>query len=178
MTNKPTPPIAAVKPKELILHGHTRTDNYFWLREKENPEVLSYLAAENAYTEAMMAHTQSLQDALYNELVGRIQETDSSAPVKRGRYFYYSRTEAGKQYKIHCRKHGSLAAPEEILLDENALAAETSYFKLGVFEMSPNQKLLAYSTDTSGGERYTLVVKNLDTGEMLADAVPNTFYSV
>ncbi len=178
MNDSPKPPIAAIKPKELTLHGQTRIDNYFWLRERDNPEVLSYLAAENRYTEAMMAPTKPLQEELYNEMVGRIQETDSSAPVKKGDYFYYDRTEAGQQYKIHCRKHGSLDAPEEILLDENALAADTSYFKLGIFEVSPNQKLLAYSTDTSGGERYTLVVKDLASGEMLADAVPNTFYSV
>ena len=160
------------------MHGHTRVDNYFWLRERDNPEVISYLDAENRYTEAMMAHTQPLQEELYAEMVGRIQETDSSAPVKKGDYFYYHRTEAGQQYKIHCRKHGSLDAPEEILLDENGLAADTKYFKLGIFEVSPDQQLLAYSTDTSGGERYTLVVKNLTTGEMLADAVPDTFYSV
>ncbi|MCA9946786.1 MAG: S9 family peptidase, partial [Anaerolineales bacterium] len=178
MNTNPSPPIAAIKPKELTLHGHTRIDNYFWLRERENPEVIAYLEAENAYTEKMMAHTKPLQEELYAEMVGRIQETDSSAPVKKGDYFYYDRTEAGKQYKIHCRKRGSLDAPEEILLDENELAANTSYFKLGILQISPNQQLLAYSTDTSGAERYTLVVKNLTTGKMLSDAVPNTFYSV
>lgn len=178
MNKKRTPPIAAIKPKELTLHGHTRTDNYFWLREKENPEVIAYLEAENAYTETMMAHTKELQEQLYEELVGRIQETDSSAPIKRGDYFYYNRTEAGKQYKIHCRKHGSLQAEEEILLDENELATTADYFRLGIFEISPNQQLLAYSTDTSGAERYTLVVKDLASGELLSDAVPNTFYSV
>lgn len=178
MTNAPTPPVAAIKPKELTLHDHTRTDNYFWLREKDNPEVIAYLEAENRYTEAIMAHTESLQEELYQELVGRIQETDSTAPVKKGNFYYYSRTEAGKQYKIHCRKEGSLDAPEQILLDENALAAESSYFRLGVFEVSPNQQLLAYSTDTTGSERYTLVVKDLVSGEMLPDAVPNTFYSM
>ncbi|MCP4420810.1 MAG: S9 family peptidase [Chloroflexi bacterium] len=178
MTNKPIPPIAAIKPKELMLHGHTRTDNYFWLREKENPEVIAYLEAENSYTEAMTAHSEPLQEKLYEEMVGRIQETDSSAPVKRGDYFYYSRTEAGKQYPIHCRKQGSLDSTEEILLDENKLAAETKYFRLGIFEISPNQQLLAYSSDTSGAERYTLVVKDLASGNLLPDAVPNTFYSV
>ncbi|WP_420630048.1 S9 family peptidase [Candidatus Leptofilum sp.] len=178
MNSKPTPPIAAVKPKELTLHGHSRIDNYFWLREKENPEVIAYLEAENAYTEAMMAHTRPLQEELYEEMVGRIQETDSTAPVKKGDFYYYSRTEAGKQYQIHCRKHGSLDAPEEILLDENVLAAESSYFRLGIFAVSPNQQLLAYSTDSSGGERYILVVKDLTTGEMLTDVVPDTFYSV
>jgi oligopeptidase B len=178
MNTQPSPPIAAIKPKELTIHGHTRVDNYFWLRERENPDVITYLESENAYTEAMLAHTKPLQEALYTEMVGRIQETDGTAPIKKGEYFYYDRTEAGQQYKIHCRKHGSLDAPEEILLDENALAAETKYFKLGIFQVSPNQQLLAYSTDTTGGERYTLVVKNLATGEMLADAVPDTFYSV
>jgi oligopeptidase B len=178
MSESPTPPVAAIKPTKLTLHDHTRLDNYFWLREKENSEVIAYLEAENSYTEAMTAHTKPLQEQLYKELVGRIQETDSSAPVRRGDYFYYSRTEAGKQYKIHCRKHGSMEANEEILLDENELAAATDYFRLGIFEISPNQQLLAYSTDTSGAERYTLVVKDLASGELLPDSIPNTMYSV
>lgn len=178
MSAIPTPPLAAIKPHELTAHGHTRVDNYYWLREKENPEVLAYLAAENAYTQAMTAHTEKLQETVYREMVDRIQETDQSAPVKKGDYFYYARTEAEKQYKIHCRKQGSLDAPEEILLDENELAAGADYFRLGVFQVSPDQTLLAYSTDTSGGERYTLVVKDLRTGDLLPDRLENTYYAV
>ncbi len=173
-----TPPIAAVRPHEMTIHGHTRIDNYFWLREKSNPEVIAYLEAENAYTQTGMAHTAVLQETLYQEMVGRIQETDRSAPVAHGGYFYYTRTEAGQQYAIHCRKKGSLDAPEEILLDENALAAGTDYFKVGVFAPSPDHTLLAYSTDTSGGERYTIYIKNLVTGKLLPDQISNTSYSV
>ncbi|HRQ37155.1 MAG TPA: S9 family peptidase [Chloroflexota bacterium] len=173
----PTPPQAAIHPHELTLHGRTRTDNYFWLRERENPDVLAYLAAENAYMQAMMAHTEPLQDKLYQEMVGRIQETDSTVPVRLGDNYYYTRTEAGLQYEIHCRKVGSLDAPEEILIDENALAEGQPYFKMGIFKPSPDQKILAYSTDTSGGERYTMHFKNLDTGELLPDQVPNTSYT-
>ncbi|MCP5097686.1 MAG: S9 family peptidase, partial [Chloroflexi bacterium] len=106
----------------------------------------------------------------------RIQETDSTAPYKKGDYYYYSRTEAGKQYKIHCRKFGSLDADEEIILDENVLAEGTKYFKLGIAKVSPNQQLLAYSIDTSGGEKYTVVVKDLQSGELYSDQIENTFY--
>ena len=170
------PPIAKIKSKELTLHGHTRIDNYYWLREKTNPDVIAHLEAENAYTQAMMAHTTNLQETLYKEMVGRIQETDSTAPYKKRDYYYYSRTEAGKQYKIHCRKLGSMDAEEEIILDENVLAEGNDYFKLGVAEISPNQHLLAYSTDTSGGEKYTVFVKDLRTGDLFSDQIENTFY--
>jgi oligopeptidase B len=178
MTQQPTPPIAAVKPHNITTHGHIRTDNYYWLREKENPEVIAYLEAENAYMQAMTAHTTDLQQTLYEEMVGRIQETDSTAPVKHGDFYYYTRTEAGKQYKIHCRKRGSLDVPEEILLDENALAADKDYFRVGVTRISPDHTLLAYCTDTTGSEHYTIFVKNLATGELLPDQIPNTIYSL
>jgi oligopeptidase B len=177
MTNTPTPPIALVKPAELITHGRTRVDNYFWLRERENPDVLAYIEAENGYTQAVMAHTLPLQEKLYQEMVGRIQETDSSVPVRMGENYYYTRTEAGQQYKIHCRKVGSLGAPEEVLIDENALAEGQPYFKMGIFKPGPDQNILAYSTDTSGGERYTIYFKNLETGEFLPDQITNTSYS-
>ena len=178
MTPKPTPPTAVIKPHTITTHNHTRTDNYYWLREKENAEVIAYLEAENAYMKAATDHTADLQQTLYEEMVGRIQETDSSAPVKHGNFYYYTRTEAGQQYKIHCRKQGSLDAPEEILLDENALAEGEKYFRIGVTRISPNHSLLAYSTDTSGGEHYTVFIKNLATGELLPDQIPNTIYSL
>ncbi len=171
------PPQATIRPHTLTLHGHTRIDNYYWLRERENPEVVAYLDAENSYMQAVMAHTEPLQDKLYQEMVGRIQETDHSVPVRLGNNYYYTRTEAGLQYEIHCRKLESLDAPEEILLDENALAAGQPYFKMGVFKPSPDQKILAYSTDTTGGERYTMQFKNLETGELLPDQIINTSYT-
>ncbi len=174
----PKPPVAEIVPKDVSVHNDKRVDDYFWLREKENPEVIDYLKAENAYTETMMAHTEKLQTQIYDELVGRIKETDLDVPVKWGDYFYYNRTEKGQQYSIYCRKAGSLDAEEEVLLDQNELAAGKEYFRLGVFEVSPNHKLLAYSVDTTGSETYTIKVKNLETGALLPDEVPGTYYSV
>ena len=172
-----TPPIAEKRPYPLTIHDDTRIDNYYWLREKESVDVLAYLKAENAFTQAKMAHTESLQQKLYEEMVGRIQETDSSVPVRKGNYFYYSRTEEGKQYAIHCRKKGALDAPEEILIDENSLAEGHDYFNLGTFEVSPNEQILAYATDTQGGERYTTFFKDLTTGELLPDHIEESGYS-
>jgi len=148
------------------------------LREKENPEVIDYLKAENTYTEAVMKHTKKLQKRLYNELLGRIKETDLSVPEKIDDYFYYSRTEEGKQYPYYCRKKGSLEAEEEILLDQNVLAEGHDYFGIGVFRVSPDHRLLAYSVDTKGSEMYTLTVKDLTTGELLQDKIENTYYGV
>lgn len=173
-----TPPVAKTDSKTDTVHGEERIDNYFWLREKSNTEVIEYLEAENRYTEAMMQHTEDFQEQLYQELLGRIQETDLSVPEKMGDYYYYTRTEEGKQYPIYCRKRGSLEAEEEILLDQNALAEGHEYLELGVYKISPNHQLLAYSTDTTGGESYTLYVKDLNTGQLLADQIPNTYYSV
>ncbi len=177
-TQEIQPPRAKVIPKKDTLFGDVRIDNYYWLRERDNPEVLDYLKAENAYTEAVMEPTKALQEKLFREMKGRIKETDLSVPVKWGGYYYYSRTEAGKQYRIHCRKKGSMKAPEEVLLDENQLAKEHDFLRIGVREVSPDHRLLAYSVDTSGSETYTLYIKNLETGELLSDAIPNTYYSV
>ncbi|MFQ5769817.1 MAG: S9 family peptidase [bacterium] len=173
-----SPPVATKLPKADTLYGAIRIDNYFWLRERDNPEVISYLKAENQYTKAMMKHTEKLQDNLYQELLGRMKETDLDVPEKIDQYYYYKRTEAGKQYQIYCRKKGSLKAPEEILLDQNELAASRDYFRIGVFKISPNHQLLAYSTDTTGAETYTIYVKNLNTGNLLKDEIPNTYYAV
>jgi oligopeptidase B len=172
------PPKASIKPFELTLHGHTRVDNYFWLRERENPDVIAYLEAENEYTQAMMAHTEGLQEQLYAEMIGRIQETDSTAPYQHGDYYYYSRTVEGLQYDIYCRKQGSLDAEEEVLLDLNEIAESYDYLKLGVFAVSPDHKLLAYSLDTTGGERLTLFVKDLENGRLLPDQIEDTSYFV
>ncbi|MEO0406451.1 MAG: S9 family peptidase [Cyanobacteria bacterium P01_A01_bin.135] len=171
--SSPTAPTAAPQPKTLEIHGDRRTDPYHWLRDRDDPKVIDYLKAENAYTEAVMAHTEDLQKQLYDEMLGRIQETDLSVPYRYGDYYYYSRTEEGKAYSIYCRKLGSLEATEEVLLDNNQLAEGEEYFSLGDFEISPNQALLAYSTDTNGSERYTLVFKSLKDGtqydEQLSD---------
>jgi len=173
-----SPPIAKTVPKEVTVHGDTRVDDYAWLRERENPEVTKYLEAENQYTEQVMAPLKPLQETLYKEILGRIQETDLSVPVRRDDYFYYARTEEGKAYSIYCRKHGSLDAPEEILLDANALAAGQKYFRIGNFSVSPDHRLLAYSTDVEGDEAHTIFVKELATGELLPDRITNTYYSL
>lgn len=172
------PPKAKIVTHTDTTFSDVRSDNYFWLRERRNPDVRDYLEAENKYTEQMMRHTKPLQKALYKEMVGRIKETDESVPYQMGAYFYYSRTEQGKQYRVHCRKKGSLQAPEEILIDENKLAEGHKYFRVGVFQVSPDQSLLAWSVDTTGGEKYTIYFKNLKTGEILPDQIPDTYYSL
>ena len=171
-------PVAKIVPRIHEIHGERRVDNYFWLRDRDNPEVIDYLKAENKYTEEMMKHTEEFQKRLYKELLSRIKETDLSVPQKIDDYYYYTRTEEGLQYKIHCRKKGSLDADEEILLDENAIGAGHQYFRLGVCKVSPDHRLLAYSINTTGSEVYTLHCKDLSTGELLKDKIPNTYYSV
>ncbi len=172
------PPVARKVPHEMTLHGETRVDHYFWLRDRSNPEVIAYLDAENAYTEEMMRHTQGLQEQLYAEMRGRIKETDQQVPEKRDGYYYYSCTEEGKQYPIFCRRHGGLDAEEELLLDQNQLAEGHAYCRIGAYRVSPDHRLLAYSVDTSGAEKYTLFVKDLNTGDLLPDQLPNTYYGV
>jgi oligopeptidase B len=156
------PPVAKKVPKIDTLHGDIRVDDYNWLRERSNPDVIDYLKAENSYTESMTAHLKSFQDSLYREIVARIKETDLSVPVKVDSYYYYSRTEEGKQYSIYCRKKGSLDAEEEILLDQNELAVGHEYLAIGIYEVSPNHRFLAYSIDTTGEEKYTLYIKDFD----------------
>ncbi len=171
-------PVAKIEPTTTTLHGDTRVDNYFWLRHRDDPDTLRYLEAENGYTQAMMRPAEPLQAKLYSEMLGRLQQTDLSVPVKRDNYFYYTRTEEGKQYPIYCRKQGSLEAEETILLDANSLAEGQKYFQMGVFAPSPNHQLLAYSTDLSGDEVFTIRVKDLDQGELLPDEIPNTTHSL
>lgn len=172
------PPAAKIVPTVTTIHGDTRTDNYFWLRNREDPDTLAYLEAENAYMQAEMQHTEELQARIYAEILSHIKQTDLTVPVKRDDYFYYTRTEEGKQYRIYCRKHGSLDAPEEVLLDGNAMAEGRNYFQIGVFAPSPNHKLLAYSVDFSGDEVFTVVVKDLESSKMLPVEIPNTSYSL
>ncbi|HRW05714.1 MAG TPA: S9 family peptidase [Caldilineaceae bacterium] len=173
-----TPPIAPKEPKRIEAQGDVRIDDYFWLRERENPAVRAYVEAENAYMQAVMAHTAALQETLYQEMRGRIQEDDSSVPERIDGWYYYRRTEEGKQYPIYCRKQGNLDAPEEVLLDQNQLAAGHDFCDMGVYRISPNHKLLAFSVDYAGTERFTLQVKDLTTGALLPDTIPDTFYSV
>jgi oligopeptidase B len=161
----PKPPVARVVPTVSEVHGERRADDYAWLREKENPEVRAYLEAENAFTDAVMKSTEDLQAALYAEMLGRIQETDQNVPYRRGGYYYYSRTEQGKQYSIHCRRRGSLEAGEEVTLDLNVLAEGKPFLSLGAYQVSDDASLLAYATDDTGFRQYTLFVKDLRTGE-------------
>ena len=177
VVDQAAPPLAPRRPKTIEQHGEIRVDDYFWLREKDNPEVRAYLEAENAWTAAQMRDTTELQELLYREMVGRIQETDSSAPVRSGPWLYYSRTLAGQQYKLYCRKPAS-GGEEEVLLDANALAADCAYFQIGVFEPSPDHTLLAWSVDTVGDEDFTIFVKDLRTGALLPDRISNTYYSL
>jgi len=177
MNGRLATPAAHVRPHEITIHGHTRVDDYFWLREKGNPEVVEYLNAENEYAQLMTAHLEGVREKLYDEMVGRMQETDSTAPVRLGEFYYYSRTEKGKQYSFRCRKAGSVEAEEEILLDLNKLAEGHDYLRLGFFRVSPDQRLLAYSLDTDGAEDYTIQFKDLSTGEVLPDRIEGTAYS-
>ncbi len=162
----PAPPVATKRPKRLTVHGDTRVDDYYWLREKGSPEVLAYLEAENAYADAFMKPTEKLQETLYREFLARIKQTDMKVPYRKGSYFYYSRMEEGKQYRIYGRKRGSLEAAEEIILDVNALAEGEKFMGIGALEVSDDGNLLAYSLDNTGFRDYTLHVKNLVTGEV------------
>jgi oligopeptidase B len=175
---QPSPPMAPVLPTVRRIHGETRIDDYFWLRNRHDPEVIAYLEAENRYTDAIMRQTEGLQEELYQEMRSRIKETDLSVPEALDGYFYYTRTEAGGQYPILCRRRGSLEAAEEILLDQNPLAAEHPYFRLGASEVSPDHRLLAYSVDTSGAEEFTLSIQDLATGELLDECIANTSHRV
>jgi oligopeptidase B len=163
------PPAARRQQTVNTFHGHRLTDDYAWLREKTSPEVIAFLEQENAYTRAIMKPTEDLQAKLYDEMLSHIKETDISVPFRDKDYFYYSRTEQGAQYPIYCRKHGSLDAEEEVILDMNQLASGESFMALGALTVSDDGHLLAYSTDTTGFRQYTLHIKDLRTGEVLPD---------
>jgi oligopeptidase B len=173
-TAPPQPPLAARTPHPTTVHGDTRADDYFWLREKTSPDVAAYLEAENAYADAVMAPTEPFQDALYREMLARIKETDLSVPYREGAYFYYSRTEEGKQYPILCRRRGDLEAPEEVTLDLNELSTGHSFLSLGAYAVSDDGALLAYSVDTTGFRDYTLYIKDLRTGELRPERIEKT----
>jgi oligopeptidase B len=170
------PPIVEKKPKKISLHDDTRIDDYFWLRDKENPEVMKYLEAENAYMAEIMAPAAELEEKIFNELKGRIKERDESVPAFSNGYYRYSRYEEGKEYPILARKEGSLDAPEDIVLDMNIFGAQHEFVKLGNYEWSHDSKTLAYSLDTDGSESFTLKFRNLETGKDLPDEITGTYY--
>jgi len=163
--------MADKKPKTTNIHGETLVDDYFWLREKTNPAVMAHLQAENAYSEAVMKPTASLQEKLYNEMLSHIKQTDVNVPYRWGSHFYYTRTEEGKQYPIFCRKRGSLEAPEEIVLDQNELAKGQKFMSVGAFVPSDDGNLLAYTTDNTGYRQYTLRVKDLRNGQLFPESI-------
>ncbi|HEY7615072.1 MAG TPA: S9 family peptidase [Gemmatimonadales bacterium] len=169
------PPSAKRIQKVDTLHGEILRDDYYWLRQKSNPEVRRYLEAENAYTEASLAHTAPLRDSIYREMVGRIKETDLTVPWRYQGYWYYSRTEKGKNYPIYCRKKGSLDAPEEVILDQNRLAEGKAFHALGGWDVSPDGNRLLYLEDTTAFRVYTLHVKDLRTGALLPDSISNVW---
>ena len=162
----PAPPKAQIRPEQLLKHGHLRIDPYYWLRERENPETIDYLTLENEYTAARMSHTIDLQKQLFNEIKGRIKQTDISVPYRLDDYFYYNRSEDGMAYPIYCRRPGSLRAPEQILLDVNQLAEGFEFYELTHFEVSSGQNILAYAFDTAGRRICTIRFKDLDSGEV------------
>ena len=181
------PPVAKKVPVERTHHGDTVIDEYAWLRDKNDPDTIAYLEAENAYTEKMTAHLGGLQETIFQEIKGRTLETDLSVPVRKGAWWYYNRTEEGKQYGIQCRvaadgdnppelRPGEPLPGEQILLDGNELAGDSPYFSIGTSIVSPDGTKLAYSTDYTGDERFTLRFKDLTTGELLPDEIPGVFY--
>src|SRR5262245_18486735 len=174
-----SPPAALKRPRTLSLHGDDRVDDWYWLRERDDPEVIAYLTAENAYADSMLAPLSALRDRIFEEIKTRVQETDESAPIPDGAWEYTSRTSEGSQYAVHCRRPRG-AGPEEarVLLDENVLAAGHDYFALGGFEVTPDHAVVAYSVDVTGGERYALRFRDLATGADLPDAVEDVTYGL
>ncbi|MGI8685374.1 MAG: S9 family peptidase [Acidimicrobiales bacterium] len=171
-------PVAPKRTTTLTAHGDERVDEWYWLREKEDPEVIALLEAENAHTAATLAPTEELQKRIYDEIVGRILETDLSVPARKGDWWYLSRTVEGLQYPIWCRRKGGPEGPEEVILDQNTLAAGTDYFAVANTAVSPDTNRLVYGTDDNGSERYTLHIRDLTTGDDLSDEVPDTYYGV
>jgi oligopeptidase B len=167
-------PFAKIKQKELTMHDDVRLDNYYWLNQRENPEVVDYLEAENAYTKSMMGHTAELQQQLFSEMVGRIKQTDMTVPYLENGYYYYTRFEEGKEYPLYCRKEASPDAAEEIMLDVNRMAEGYSFYQVGGMQISEDNRLLAFSVDTVSRRIYTIYFKDLTTGDILPDIISNT----
>ncbi len=167
-----TPPEAKVVKKTLEIHGDARTDDYYWLNDRENPDVIAYLEAENAYTEDVMAPVKGFEDSLFEEIVGRIKPTDISVPYKVDGYYYYSRYEEGNEYPFYCRKKGSLEADEQVMLDVNAMSEGHEFYAVGRRAVSSGRDILSFAVDTVGRRIYSIKFKNLTTGEILADEIP------
>ena len=155
-------PSAKIYPRELSAHGDVRIDNYYWLNERENPEVIAYLEEENLYQETMMKDTEPLQKQLYDEILGRVKQDDVSYPVKRNGYYYYTRYEEGKEYPIYCRCKDNMENPEQILLDVNEMAVGYHYYDIGTYSVSPDNKMLAYSVDTVSRRQYDIWFKGIE----------------
>lgn len=168
------PPVAEKIPHEMTIHGDTRIDNYYWLNERDNPKVIAYLQAENSYLDTMLSPIDKLREQLFQEMKGRIKEADESVPYRYNGYLYYTRFEEGKEYPVYCRKKGDSTASEEIMLNVNTLAKGYSYYQLQSINVSPDNKLLAYAVDTVSRRNYTIYIKNLETGELLQDRIPET----
>ena len=171
-------PVCKKIPKELTIHDHTRVDNYYWLNERENPEVIQYLNDENAYADSILSHTKDFQEKLFEEIKGRIKQTDESVPYKRNGYYYYTRYEEGKEYGIYCRKKDSLENEEQIMLDENLMAEGHAYHAIGGINVSPNNKMIAFGEDLVSRRIYTIQFKDLETGKILKDKIEGTVGSV
>jgi len=168
------PPVADKEPKELTTNGHTRIDNYYWLKDRDNQKVIDYLNAENTYTAAVMKDTEELQEKLYQEIVGRIRQTDESVPYKHNGYFYFIRYEEGKEYPVYCRKKETLEAPEEVLLNVNQMAEGHDYYQVSGYVVSPDNKMIAFGVDTVSRRLYTMYFKDLETGKILDESIPLT----
>ncbi len=193
MTAEPTSPPRVPSAKQVpfvrTFHGDNVTDPFAWLGDKDDPDTIAFLTGENAYTEALTAGQEGLRETIFGEIRARTQETDLSVPARKGAWWYYRRTVEGQQYGLQCRcparpgedvppepAEGEPLPGEEVLLDANALAGDSSFFSLGACSVSPDARRLAYSTDFSGDERFTLRIKDLGTGEVLPDEIPGTFY--
>jgi len=172
--SKPTPPVATKVPHELVMHGDTRIDPYYWMNQRDSDEVIQYLSQENAYTDAVMKGTENLQESLFQEIKGRIKEQDESVPYFENGYYYYTRYDEGKEYPIYCRKKESQDAPEEIMLDVNEMAEGYAYYSVVGVNVSPNNNIVAFGVDTVSRRQYTIYFKNLETGELLNSKIPNT----
>jgi oligopeptidase B len=168
------PPVADRRPVELTIHDHTRVDNYYWLRERDNPEVIRYLESENDYTSAVLKHTEELQEELFKEIIGRIKQTDESVPYLDNGYYYYTRYEEGGEFPVYCRKPGNPDGREEIMLDVNKMAQGHGYYNISGLSISPDNRILAFGIDSVGRRKYALRFKDLETGELLPDVIPET----
>lgn len=172
------PPVARRVPKKMVIHGDERQDDYSWLRDRANPGVIEYIEAENRYTKEYMKPTEQFQKKLFKEMLSEVKQTDETVPDKIDDYFYYARTEDGKQYPIYCRKKGALDANEEIILDVNKVAEGNVYFYVDLCRASPNHDLLMYLADSNGSERNVLTIKDLMTGELLSESISDTSSAV